>query len=992
MKQKIFLITLLIITITTPLQSQYYTSGEDKASIQWRKIETPHFRLVFPSSFESEGQNFASLLESAYPKVTYSLHYKPKPITILIHSQSAYSNGFVTWAPRRMEIFPTPHQSIYAQKWLEQLALHESRHVVQISSLNRGFTRFMSYLFGQQATGAVAGAYIPMWFFEGDATTTETLLSESGRGRQPSFGMELKAQLIDKQRYSYNKAYLGSYGDFVPDYYVMGYHLVTGARQRYGNDIWENALKKTGSNSWYPFIFSHEIKKATGMNKNRLYQSVFDSLQQVWRNEDKQLSIKPGQLLSNNNGDYKNFQYPHPLDNGTIIAELSGPSEVNRFVKMMADGSFTTLYTPGNRNPEPFSLANNKLVWSELQENIRWEQAKTSVVKVLDLATHKVKTVSHRHEKVFAPALSPDGSKIAWIRMSNDHHCHIDIVDYQTTSLLKTFDVADDYLITSSWADDNKTLVMIRLTNEGKQLVTLDAENGMWTSVMPATHNDIQHPVIQNNIITYSTQNGEFQNIYSYHLITHQIKQLTNERFGAFSPVIKSDSLYYSRYTANGYQLAKCDTSSVSQQQETYDSDNQPLYQGLEKEENILPHTDTIQQQPYEVKKYSKLNLLNFHSWAPAYINIGESSVKNGISFMSQNLLNTMVFQAGYNADPNYRNEKFNASISYTGWFPKLSLTIKMGDTPKKVEVYQSKTDTFSLNYNQKIYHYQIKPGISFPFNLSRGAWTRQITPSANYNLYKVSSFDYLKTNGYIKGNTFYAYPNGQQTITNPEYLSQGMEYDLFAYNFRKGTIRDVDNRWGQLIEVNYRHTPWGGIDKGDQLALFTRLYLPGIMKYHALRLENDWQWRNTGEKFDISNQTIVYYRFSSIVSLPRGYDASNGKKIYSFKGDYSLPLFNPDFSLGGIMYLKRVTGTLFYDYSFVSYQTNFINNTTTKYTISYQSYGGDIMTEVHLARFILPIGIGARYAWMPNERQSYTQLLLRLNLSGFLPFEKHPY
>jgi hypothetical protein len=163
-----------------------------------------------------------TIFEKIYLFGGYSLGHNPKRIDVLIHSRSAYSNGFVSWAPKRIELFPTPDQDIFAQDYLEQLAIHEFRHVVQIDKLNKGFTKALSFLFGQQAIGAVLGVYVPTWFLEGDAVMAETMLSRSGRGRLPSFEQEMKAQLLEKRLYSYDKAGLGSYRDYVPNHYIMG--------------------------------------------------------------------------------------------------------------------------------------------------------------------------------------------------------------------------------------------------------------------------------------------------------------------------------------------------------------------------------------------------------------------------------------------------------------------------------------------------------------------------------------------------------------------------------------------------------------------------------------------------------------------------------------------------------------------------------------------------------------------------------------------------
>ena len=98
-----------------------------------------------------------------------------------------------------------------------------------MESLNRGFSKGMSFLLGEQFTGIVASLQ-PSWFLEGDAVFAESVLTQSGRGRTPSFQKQLKALIVDnKKQYNYDKILNGSFKDFVPDYYESGYQMVTWA-------------------------------------------------------------------------------------------------------------------------------------------------------------------------------------------------------------------------------------------------------------------------------------------------------------------------------------------------------------------------------------------------------------------------------------------------------------------------------------------------------------------------------------------------------------------------------------------------------------------------------------------------------------------------------------------------------------------------------------------------------------------------------------------
>src|SRR5512140_623868 len=165
---------------------QYFDTGRDPGSLKWMQIKTGRFKVIYPKSYGPGGADFARSLEDAYSKITTLYPEKKFRIPVIIHSYTTNSNGYVAWAPSRMEIYPTPEQNTIPLDANRQLALHELTHVFQMESLNKGFTKVLSLFAGQQVTGVVS-SLLPLWFLEGDAVFSESVLSGSGRGRSPSF-------------------------------------------------------------------------------------------------------------------------------------------------------------------------------------------------------------------------------------------------------------------------------------------------------------------------------------------------------------------------------------------------------------------------------------------------------------------------------------------------------------------------------------------------------------------------------------------------------------------------------------------------------------------------------------------------------------------------------------------------------------------------------------------------------------------------------------
>src|SRR5690606_6294206 len=72
----------------------------------------------------------------------------------------------------------------------------------------------------------------------------------------------------------------------------------------------------------------------------------------------------------------------------------------------------------------------------------------------------------------------------------------------------------------------------------------------------------------------------------------------------------------------------------------------------------------------------------------------------------------------------------------------------------------------------------------------------------------------------------------------------------LYAVSFSRTKRRsrlDAGARWGQAINIYYRHTPFaaGGTNAAathTHFALHSAIFLPGLSRHHALALQFNWQ------------------------------------------------------------------------------------------------------------------------------------------------------
>ena len=324
-RRSIFFVFLFSTLFGINTKAQYYSTGQDPASAKWSQIKTDNFQIIFQRQFNEKAQKVANLLESNYLNASKSLDRKPKKISIILHNQTISSNGYVGWAPKRSEFYTTPPQDVNPDQWLNMLCVHEFRHVVQVDKLNQGITKILSVVFGQQATGVMVGQ-LPIWYLEGDAVCTETALLNFGRGRLPFFQRGIKTHLLsDEERYSFDKMLLGSYRDFVPNHYKLGYQLTAYARYKYGMSIWSNVENYVARNSYTilptSYAFYKGLKKNIGLSQKELFNETYNYLENYWTIEkSKKNYSKPKYFQTYDIADYENYINPTVIDENMILA------------------------------------------------------------------------------------------------------------------------------------------------------------------------------------------------------------------------------------------------------------------------------------------------------------------------------------------------------------------------------------------------------------------------------------------------------------------------------------------------------------------------------------------------------------------------------------------------------------------------------------------------------------------------------------------------
>jgi len=1011
MAKSIFSTLLFFLGCTLLMQGQYYSTGQDPASLRWFQIKTDSFRIIFPEKFTSNSRYLAGILELTTRYETNTLKAKVPRMPFIIHSESVTSNGVTVWAPRRIELYTCPPQDTYSEEWLEQLALHEYRHAVQTSKMNQGFSRALFYLFGEQATGAVLGLFIPTWFLEGDATVTETALSNSGRGRMASFEAPLRAQLLQKGIYPYDLATLGSYKTFTPDDYTLGYQLVAKGREHWGYELWDSSLDKAAR---YPFMvvpFNSGIRKKTGLWKTGFYKTIMEELLVEWQHQEDDSWQSPFKRLTNPDpGDYTTWDRPQFGNNGEVIAACWSNEKVPKIKSIHPEGDEKPIKRLGAYEPGSLSVAGDFIVWTESWSDIRWANRNYSVIRwkqigrrtggqadrrtsgqtltsgQADKRTGRQALTSGQADKrtgrdeaclvltikgrYFAPAVSPDGSRVLAVRITEENRSFIDILEVSSGRVLHSIPApAGGLFLQPSWSVPGEKIGFILLTSEGKSLQVMDTTGSSVATILAPSFRDISGPpLFYGNFLLFSADYTGIGNIFAVDTISRKLYQVTSSRFGARQPALSpgQSALVYSDYTADGWMIASAPSNpsgwitldsvpdyrfplaeamagqegvniqdSVSSWQWTSgqadrrtdeQADKRTSGQADKRKRAPRHHGTTAPQ--YSVSRYRKAShLFNVHSWAPLSIDANNLTLKPGVSVLSQNLLSTAFAGAGYEYDLNERTGRGYFNFSYQGWFPVIDLTYSYGKRAGTARNSQT-GEALRFTWNES----DLQVTVSIPLNLTRGIWYRKIQPSIG------SSWIYVI-----------------HDKTTPQAFTTGsintLDYRLFLYNYLRSNYQDMFPKWGQRLDVGYRHTPFSGNDLGAVFGISGSLYFPGLFRHHGIALYGGYQRR--------WNQLVYGYQFSNLITLPRGTEVIYPEKLISLSANYKFPFLRIDASLGSVLYIKRFKLNLFYDWShgWEPGEDTFTGST-----------GFELTSELHILRFLAPFELGVQGVYLPDE------------------------
>lgn len=914
------LILLSLLLFTTVVHSQINTL-QDRPEIHWSEIESENFKVVFPTHMNKKAQYILNLLENYRSLVSETYDIETEKLTVIIRSEFASPNGFVTLAPRRSEWYSAAALSpaITSLDWYQTLAVHEFRHIVQYDMLKTTNVRWGYYLFGEFGQIVLQFISVPSWYYEGDAVHTETVLTNGGRGRSPRFSARLKSLLINDQVPTYDELLGGVYDTYLPNHYVYGYFLITRTINIYGKKVWQDIVRDAGNRPYNPWTLYNSFERNTGENFEDFYWETVEELKRKWQPK-----------LQERNDIYTRYEYPI-IDGKNLY-----------YLKWNLD-SFWELHGPQGRIKDFYLIPDfsridvkrSKFAYTNITPHFRYGYKTFSNLYVYDISKdEKIKVVSNK--RIYHPQIHPNRDEIMVIEFENSMKYSIKIYDFDGNEKNKL--TLDDYDIAeATYLNDNEVIGFL-LDNAGRKLIArINLNTKKFTILKDAGRNNLYNLSISSGRVYFEADNKGVVNIFSMDLGSRSLSRCSDEKIAAYRPFVSGNKIHYVSEIGEGQKL---NTKSIkcSAVKPNYLTDYQS-YLGKSPSDNWTKSKPVKEPNFVELKK-SKTKSEDYfepergfkpHSWSF----IGGRGYQ--LQATATNYLNTVNTSVAVGENIVEKRPFASLNVAFSKYYPILNL------------------------------------GADYQERKSEDAeWTE-----ANVGL--GVSLPYIYRRGLYQGRNVLTLLGQSIQVSNREDadLYDASNEQLFAsgFSFSSSLFKDTRYRefwpsWGYSLLLNYTDAK---AEEEEDFSSYLgygllQLYMPGFKVNDGFRLDLSGEFRpedETSYRIQTIAETVTEYAFS------RGYDYEYVDNWQKAALNYLLPVSYPNWNFKDYFYFNRVLTNVFFDHTRIVDEDK---------AFSLNSTGVEFLFESNTFRKI-PIIYGLRVGTKLSEQEDFIGFFISAGL-----------
>lgn len=890
------------------MTSQSQQFGAFPHSTKWRQLNTDTARIIYTPTAYAQAQRVATLIHQMAADT--SLGKRQGKINIVLHNNTTLANGYVGLGPWRSEFYLVPGSNTFDfgnLPWVDQLAVHEYRHVQQYNNFNHGISKVAGHLFGQEGRALANALAVPDWFFEGDAVYAETALTPQGRGKTPYFFNTFNALWREGRDYNWMKLRNGSLKDQVPNHYPLGYLLVNYGYLKYGPDFWRKVTQDATAFRGLLSPFQKGVKRYSGISFQQFRRDALHYYSsQVNRSETQQQRETVTDYL-----------FPQRIGQDSLLYLKRSYKSLPAFYVKDKNGEHK-IKRRHISSEDWISYRNGTIAYTAYSTDPRWALTDYSDIVLLDIHSGVEERITHG-QKLFTPAFSPDGNSLVAVSINDSLGAELHFLNRRGELLQSRKAPVGATFIHPQYIDAQTIMVGIRQPSAKITLHRLDLSTMKFSQLLAPTFATVGffHP--SDSLVYFTSSLKGSDHLYSYRFSDRRVEQLTLGGGRHYFPAVRDGVLTWSEFTSNGYRIRQRGLDTLA-------GIVIPIGEwGLEKAPFVVAGADTIPPLLYTPLRhfasstYKKTTgLLNFHSWRPGY-----TDPEFSLSLFGNNVLNTLSSEIFYRYNQNETSHAIGFNTAYGGFFPVLSAGVE----------HNFGRDIQTLTQRIPVRQSELRVGYSIPLNFTAGK---------SYRFLNFGSNLVMNATG----------PTVQsKNVLAPVQTTYGHHFVNWSQQLPRAR-QHIYPRLGYALSTSFRHRL---DDRGFQVVHASQVYLPSPFPTHNIVISGGFQQTDTFNRVALLpgiSQQIFPNRFANA----RGYADYYLARMWKVSANYHLPLLYPDKGIPNVVYFLRVRGNAFYDYSRI------YNKSNTAFML--RSTGGEVFFDTKWWNS-LPVTFGVRYSYL---------------------------
>ena len=522
--------------------------------LQWRTLETEHFRVTFHGGEEALAEEYARVAEDVWRTMTPELRWQPRRKTELVLIDPTDSaNGFAYTVPvNTIVVFvTTPREDSSLSDydvWSRSILMHEYTHLLHLDTVEGAPAALRRVL------GRVIGVNTvsPRWIVEGYATFEETRQTVGGRGRSTLADMVKRAAALEDR--------------FPPLGNMDGWQVAPPAgnlRYLFGQDFIQYVSDRTGEKVWTDWTHLYGSRAPFLLPSKKAFGETLTALYYEWKADfiaryERQRAEVEARGLTNyrllNAADESCAGPSFSPDGAHLVWSCNDPKA----------GSAVYMSGPDGRDPktELDNWFGTEFSWRPDSQAFVFSASHTVARynTYEDVYFYKLggkPTSLTSGARATDPAFSPDGDRL-WVvtnKLQQNRVANLTIDQRLNTVVQGT----DHTVFATPRPSPDGRYVAITVFREGiRDLWLYTAEGEPYRRLSADESNEI-HPAWSSDgrTLYFSSDRTGIYNLYALDLETERLWQVTNVLGGAFnpSPNPQGTLIAFESYSADGTDI-----------------------------------------------------------------------------------------------------------------------------------------------------------------------------------------------------------------------------------------------------------------------------------------------------------------------------------------------------------------------------------------------------------------------------------------------------